>query len=114
MVKGYEIKLDQTEKTMTIAFKGSASDDDVMAFMDEYKKTLQHIKASEFTLQVDCTNMDLVPRDMIPKLESAYTMYKEAGFKKVVFQIKDNPVLSMQLKRIAKNIGLTNSEVIAV
>lgn len=94
--------------------KGSFTNEDVINFVNDYQAKVNSINAKDFTLEVDCTTMDILTKDMVPSLENSFKMYNESGFNKVVFSIVKNPVLKMQLGRIAKNAGLTNSEVVEV
>jgi hypothetical protein len=41
-------------------------------------------------------------------------MYRESDFSKVSFKIKKNPILKMQLSRIARNTQLKNFEIVEV
>ncbi|SDJ78484.1 hypothetical protein [Sediminibacillus albus] len=110
----YTINVVSSSKTIEMEVKGSFSSEDVKNFVTDYQKKVNSIDASSYTLDVDCTSMDLLTKDMVPSLENSFKMYNESGFNKVVFTIKKNPVLKMQLNRIAKSAGLTNSEVAEV
>ncbi len=108
----YEIKVNRGAKIVEMYIGGTFTATDVQNFVADYKKEISAISAKEFTLEIDCTYMDLLKQEMIPSLENSYKMYKESGFNKVVFKIKQNPVLKLQLNRLARNTGLTNAEVI--
>lgn len=83
-------------------------------FVKDYQRKVSSIDAKLFDLKVDCTDMDIITQDMIPRLENSFREYKETGFKKVIFTIKKNPIIKMQLNRVARNTGLTNAEVVEV
>ena len=113
MSKGsYEIKVNHGTKTVEMYIGGTFTPTDVQNFVGDYKEVISAITPTEFTLEIDCSFMDLLKQEMVPSLENSYKMYKESGFKKVVFKIKQNPVLKLQLNRLARNTGLTNAEVI--
>ncbi|WP_251548817.1 hypothetical protein [Neobacillus muris] len=108
----YSIKVNTAKKAVDMNVNGTFTTEDVQNFVRDYQATVDSIEAGSFTLEVDCTNMDILTQDMVPSLENSYKMYKESGFKRVNFSIKKNPVLKMQLTRIARNTGLTNAQVI--
>ncbi|PMC40620.1 hypothetical protein CJ195_02580 [Bacillus sp. UMB0899] len=108
----YEIKVNRGAKNVEMYIGGTFTPTDVQNFVSDYKNKISVINANEFTLEIDCTFMDLLKQEMIPSLENSYKMYKESGFKKVVFKIKQNPVLKLQLNRLARSTGLSNAEVI--
>ncbi|MCM3440061.1 hypothetical protein AB3Z07_21430 [Metabacillus halosaccharovorans] len=113
MSKGsYEIKVNHGAKTVEMYIGGTFTPTDVQNFVSDYQKEVSAINAPVYTLEIDCSYMDLLKQEMIPSLENSYKMYKESGFKKVIFKIKQNPVLKLQLNRLARNTGLTNAEVI--
>jgi len=110
----FSITVDSAKNVVKVFVSGTFVPADAQAFVDDYNKKVASIDASNYTLELDCTTMNVVTQEMIPNLEACYTLYKESGFGKVIFQIKDNAVLKMQLARLARNTGLSQAEVIAV
>ena len=110
----YSIKVNRIKKVVEMMVGESFTDEDVKNFVNDYLKNMSSIDTSAYTLEVDCTTMKVVEAKMAPKLEASFNMYKESGFNKVIFQISKNTVLKMQLNRIARGAGLTNSEVVEV
>jgi hypothetical protein len=114
MTKKYSMTVNTEEKTIDMKVTGTFDHEDVQNFVNDYQTTVNSIIATEYTLEVDCTNMDLLSQEMVPALENSFKMYHESGFKKVNFNIKNIVVLKMQLNRIARDSGLTNAEVVVV
>lgn len=114
MAEKYSIKVNSNKKVIDMNVSGSFTSEDVQKFVTDYQNTVRKIEASTYNLDVDCTTMDILKQEMVPSLENSYKMYQESGFNKVIFTIKKNPVLKMQLNRIAKNSGLNNAEVVEI
>ncbi|WP_117170767.1 hypothetical protein [Paraliobacillus sediminis] len=110
----YSIKVDKTNKKVDMMVSGSFEPEDVELFVKDYQTKVGSITANQYTLDVDCTTMNILTKDMVPSLENSFKMYNQSGFEKVLFTIKKSPVIKMQLKRIAKNAGLTNGEVVEI
>ncbi|MNV61571.1 hypothetical protein D3C71_1540830 [compost metagenome] len=60
---------------------------------------------------LDCTGLNVSSPDVLPMLEQCFILYKDSGFKKVIFTIKSNPILKMQLARVARSTKLENYEI---
>lgn len=114
MTEKYTIKVNSSKKTVAMRVSGSLTPEDAENFVRDYHKSMNTIDPTTYNLEFDCTTMKVVSREMVPMLEDCYKLYKESGFNKVIFQIKENAMLSMQLKRLARNTGLTNVEVVNV
>lgn len=102
------VQVNGIKKEMNIAVDGRITKEDSVVFLAQYRSATKTINASEFTLKVDCTNMQLLTKDMYDDLGQVMNLYKTSGFKLVEFTIKSNQILKMQLNRIAKGQGLTN------
>ncbi|SOB99408.1 hypothetical protein SAMN05880501_102200 [Ureibacillus xyleni] len=110
----YSIFVNQTEKTIDMSVKGTFTPQQAKDFHNDYQSKVGSINANNFTLKVDCKNMNIITQEMLPALETSFKMYKDSQFDKVEFIIEKSPVIKMQLSRIARNAGLANSEVIEV
>lgn len=110
-MKKANILINTVKKTVNISVKGRMTMEDSQLFITEYNTKMNSIKASEYTLEVDCIDMPVVTPEMAEELTGVMGLYKTTGFGKVVFQIKSNTVLKMQLSRLARNAGLSNATV---
>lgn len=108
------VQVNAVKKVVDISVTGKMTMEDSAAFVAEYNSKTSVIKAAEFELNVDCTDMQVLTADMYEDLTAVMKLYKSTGFKQVKFQIKSNQILKMQLSRIARNAGLTQSSVVDV
>ncbi|MEQ2525256.1 hypothetical protein EKG37_06330 [Robertmurraya yapensis] len=107
----FSINVNRAEKTVDLVIVGTFTPEQVQEFVSDYTTKAKSINASEFTLNADSTDMDVLTQEMVPALENTIRMYQQTGFEKLVVSIKKNPILKMQLNRIFKNTGFTNAEV---
>ncbi|PLR76208.1 hypothetical protein CU633_16890 [Bacillus sp. V3-13] len=110
----YSMKVNQGAQTMELMVGGTFTPADVDSFIKDYQRNVASIDAKSFSLELDCTTMNLVTPEMVPLLESCYKLYKESGFKQVIFKIKQSTILKMQLSRLARNTGLQNAQVVEI
>ena len=110
----YSIKVNTIGKVVDMVVSGTFTPEKAQQFINDYQNRIGAITAENFTLKFDCTDLDVVTQDMIPDLEQCYQLYKSSGFKKVIFEIKKNPIIKMQLSRIARKVGLSNAEVVEI
>lgn len=108
----YTMNLNSTKKEMNITIVGNFSPEQAEKFIGDYNIKVNSISASEYILRLDCTSLNVVTPDLVPALESCYKLYKSSGFNKVVFEISKKPIVKMQLNRIARQVGLTNVEIV--
>ena len=108
----YTMNVNVVEKTIDMTVSGTFTPEKAKQFINDYQQKVSSINASEFILEFDCRDLDVVTKEMIPDLENCLTLYKSSGFKKVEVGIKKSAIISMQLKRLANNVGLTTFEVI--
>jgi len=108
----YTMKVNVAKKTIDMTVSGTFTPEKAQQFIDDYQKKVSSINASEFVLEFDCRDLDVVTQQMIPTLESCLELYKSSGFKKVEVGISKSAIISMQLNRLAKKVGLDNFEVV--
>lgn len=112
--KYYKIDVKKSLNLVEMSIVGTWQHKIVEDFVRDYSNMVSSIDVTNFDLKIDCTDMNVITQDMIPALENSYKMYKSSGFKKVIFLIKKSPVIKMQLNRVARNTGLSNSEFVEV
>ncbi|HWJ77647.1 MAG TPA: hypothetical protein VNR61_06190 [Niallia sp.] len=100
----YKISTNTTNKTVELYVKGKAKEADLLEFINEYNKTVNSIQPSQYDLIVDCLEMDLEKQEMIDKLSAVFIMYKETGFKNIIFKVK-KANLQKQLSEVARMSG---------
>lgn len=106
------MSVNSANKTVDMTVSGTFTPEKAQQFISDYESKIAAINASEYVLEFDCRDLDVVTKEMIPNLESCLALYKTSGFKKVEVGIKKSAIISMQLKRLANNVGLTNFEVV--
>lgn len=109
----YEIKVDTAKKEISIRVEGSATPEGAQAFINEYNQKVSSVNAQEYNCIADCTGMKIAGAELMPLLEACINMYKQTGFKKVIFNV-NNPIVKMQLNRLIRQNGVTNAEVAEV
>lgn len=111
--KKYELKKDSMNKAFNVTLRGRFTTEEGMEFVDQYQKAIGGISNKPDTLLViDCNEMQLVSSDVTDALEYCFTLYRDSGFKDVVFDITKNPKKSffkMQFNRLAKSANLKMS-----
>lgn len=110
----FSITVNRFKKTVDMVIRGSFTPEKTQEFVAVYQKKVASVNASDYTLRLDCLDLNVVTPAMIPDLENCYRLYDSSGFKKVLFEIKKNPVIKMQLRRIARTTGLANAEIVEV
>lgn len=110
----YRMQVNSESKTFEVQVEGSFSQQDAMSFIAEYDKEVAAFPAREYVINLDCTTLNVSTPDVLPMLEQCYLLYKQTGFAKVVFTIQKNPILKMQLNRVARTTGLENYDIIEV
>ncbi|MRG87352.1 hypothetical protein [Salinibacillus xinjiangensis] len=113
-MKKYDINIVNDKNTIEMAVRGSFKEEDVQNFVRDYQSAVSRVNVENFTLEVDCTNMDILRQEMIPQLENSFKMYNESGFKTVQFNTKSNAILKLQLHRLARNVGMKNAKIVEV
>lgn len=106
MTGTYEMKLNQVAKELYVRVEGTFTEQKAMQFMNDYKRHTGSINPSAYTLRLDSKGLDVVTQQMVPSLEQCFHLYKETGFGKVQIELKNNPVIKLQISRIARQTGL--------
>lgn len=107
----FSIRKNIINKELNMKITGSFDQKMVQDFIKDYQSKVAGIDASEYTLKVDSTEMDLLAKEMTASLEGSFKMYYETGFKGVVLTIPKNVTMSLQMNRLMRNAGLTNGKV---
>ncbi|PLS19286.1 hypothetical protein CVD28_02415 [Bacillus sp. M6-12] len=110
----YTMNVNRVGKTIDMTVSGTFTPEKAQAFIKDYQAKVGSIKADEFVLKFDCRDLEIVTQEMIPNLENCFKMYMASGFKKVEVGIQKKPIIKMQLSRLARNVGLTNLEVLEI
>lgn len=107
----FNIDIDRTNNIFKAKVEGTFSPEDGMESVKAYQTSLASITPSEYEIHIDCTELNVSSPSTLPILEGCFQMYKQDGFKKVVLTLAKNPILKMQLGRVARTVGLENCEI---
>ncbi|MEC0138112.1 hypothetical protein P4H94_14725 [Paenibacillus macerans] len=110
----FNIKIDQSAKVFHAEVEGTFSPEDGQASIEAYSKAISTISVPEYEIDIDCTKLNVSAPDSLPLLEGCFALYKKDGFKKVTLRIVKNPILKMQLSRVARTVKLDSYEIIEV
>ncbi|MCR2806902.1 hypothetical protein [Paenibacillus soyae] len=109
--QAYSMKVNRAAKTVEMMVAGTFTPQDYESFVKDYASTVGSIQATEYKLEVDCTEMSLLNQTEVEKLKTSFASYKQSGFHKVVLILTQAQLVNkMQLNRVAKDAGLTNIE----
>jgi len=110
----FNIQIDQAKKIFHAEVEGTFSPEDGMKSVEAYQASVATISALDYEIEIDCTKLNVSAPDTLPILEACFKMYKNDGFKKVTLRLAKNPILKMQLARVARGVELNNLELIEV
>lgn len=106
-----KFSIDVTGDILKIVLDGKFGDDDIASFGAAYQQAVGKITPSQFNLELDVRNMGVITPDKQEKLKGFFILYKQTGFKKVTMRMQDSAILAMQVKRLAKEAGITDFEI---
>ena len=107
----YNISVNRPEKRLDIVCTGIVGGNDVKDFVDSFNKAVSTITPADYILNFDTSNFSVISQDMIPGIQGCFEMYQKLHFKKIRIKLnQSNPILKMQIDRVAKIAGLDNYE----
>ena len=107
----YEIKVDSIKKHVRFDLGGKPTEEEAAEFIKTYQNTVNSIDPSQYDLILDCEFLSVVPPSMLPALEACFELYRDSGFKTIVFNLPDIATLQMQIHRLSNKHQLVNSEI---
>ncbi|GGA37702.1 hypothetical protein [Paenibacillus physcomitrellae] len=108
----FSIELLKAAKTMKVQVEGIFSPEDGKASIEAYHRHIADIHVPDYVIDLDCSKLEVSAPESLPHLGHCFELYKNDGFKKIIFRISNNPILRMQLSSIARTTNLTNFEFI--
>lgn len=110
----FNIQVDDANKVFHAEVEGTFSPEDGMKSIEAYQSSIAKIFVPDYVIDIDCTKLNVSAPDALPILEGCFQLYKKDGFKRVTLKIAKNPILKMQLSRIARAVQLDNLEILEV
>lgn len=102
----FEMKIDSQKKAFIIKVGGFFQEEEAKKFLEDYNKSVNSFKASEYSLVLIADELSASKPEMIPALEGIVKLYKSSGFKSHYSTDPKLAVTKMQLKRVANNCGM--------
>ena len=101
-----------TPGVLTIKIGGFFSKEDGEAYIREYNSQLRKINPKTKSLVLDCRELKVTTQDLLPMLQGCIVKYCSDEFKNVKAIInKNQPVLSMQIKKLVRNANVDNFDI---
>ncbi|KAA8998768.1 hypothetical protein F4V43_16185 [Paenibacillus spiritus] len=107
----FNLNTDKNASTLNVKVGGTFSTEDAELFIADYNRAIGAFDPKQYEIILDCTELNVSSPDVLPMLEQCFILYKNSGFKNVVFTIKRNPILKMQLSRVARTTQLQHYEI---
>lgn len=101
----YTININSSKKEMNIKIVGNFTSEQAQQYINEYTSKVNTINASDYTLFLDCKDLNVITQELTASLEACYKLYNASGFNKTIIEIKKSAILKMQLTRIARGVG---------
>jgi len=101
-------KVEKTSYGYKLIFGDFIQADEMKKWVDESKEILAN-STSEFYIFVDMRTLKPLPEDAQPFMQEGQKLYKQSGMKRSVV-ILNNPIITLQFKRIAKETGIDQWE----
>lgn len=100
--------VERTEFGFRITFAGTMDADELRAWIDDSRATLE-ASPDEFGVLVDMRDLQLLGDDEQALMREGQQYYRDAGMKRSVV-ILDSAVLTLQFRRLAKESGIYDWE----
>lgn len=101
----YKIDVDKSRKLFLVRVGGFFKDDEAEQFIQDYLKEFKAINPAEYELVLDCKELSVSGKDMVPVLKERLEMYISQGYKKVYFVKLNSAVGMLQLKKVGVESG---------
>ena len=105
-------EINHTTKVLSVINEGAFTPEDGQNAVQAYLDDVSQIHAPDYTLDIDSTKLEMHDPEVLPQLAYFFDLYKKSGFKKVIYRVRNNPILTMQLKSVANKTGLHSLEII--
>ncbi len=106
----YDVKTFQN--TLTVTLEGKFTNEDTLSFLKAFNDGVKKIVPANTELIFHASKFQVLPADMHDALGNCFKLYKSLGFKKITMDMGDNVIVIMQVKRIAKEVGLDNFDIV--
>lgn len=110
----WTINVNRVLKKISLMVAGSFTSEEANKFIKDYQTKIGSLpNTKDFTLVLDCNELNLVKPENLNDLKNCFILYKETGFKEVIFEVEKGELfLKMQLNRLGRETGLNNIKVV--
>lgn len=104
----YKVTFNKKTQSITMDLSGYFSDEDAIAFVNDFIKISMQVKTSDTYLVIDCGKLYLYPYEVRAKLEAVFELYKQSGYKLIrMVLFKPQKELGRKVQQLAKIVGLS-------
>lgn len=96
----YTIDMDTYRRLVTIKVRGTFDEAKAAEFHADYLKSVYPIDTKDYLLILDSQGMDVIDREMLPKLQVSFALYRKSNFKEICFIILNEEIRQQVLKVI--------------
>lgn len=96
----YTIDVDTYRRLVTIKVRGTFDEAKAAEFHADYLKSVYPLDTSDYLLILDSQGMDVIDREMLPKLQVSFALYRKSNFKEICFIILNEEIRQQVLKVI--------------
>ncbi|MDN3956359.1 hypothetical protein [Sporolactobacillus laevolacticus] len=97
---------------ISVVCEGVFTMEDAAGYVEEFKKAAAKVNPATAHLELDGSGLRVSSQEMVGMLTNIIAMYKEMGFNDITMNLGKSAVLNMQIKRLAKEAGLTQFKLI--
>lgn len=103
----YTITVDEARKNIRIDVEGTFDDNKAEEFHNHYLSKILPIETTEYVLILNSLDMDVISREMLPKLQVTFALYRKSNYKEICFIIL-NDEIRQQVKKVISFSGITD------
>jgi two-component sensor histidine kinase len=98
--------------TLNVSLSGKFEPERGNEFLKAFQAEVAKIQPSNTVLHFSAGDFHVLSADYQDGLKACFAMYQKIGFKKIMMDLGNNAILSMQVKRLASEAGLKNFEIV--
>lgn len=104
----YKVSFNEKSQSITMDLSGYFSDDDAIAFVNDFIKMSKQVKTNDTYLILDCGRLFLYPCEVKVKLKAIFELYKQSGYKLVRMRLfNPQKELGTKFEELARIVGLS-------
>lgn len=105
-VDTYYIHFNENENKIEVIVGDKMTFESSANFQKEYTGIINSIDTTNTILEIDCNQMGVLTPDLAKELKGVFEIYKRNVFKAIKIIIDNDVILTMQLERLARKVGI--------